>query len=156
MSIYASTEERQWRLNLITNPPKVSQMFSAEEWEHIVMNELIHKMPRSLGYNHSKEECENRSKRMRGSGNHQYGRVYSEDERQAHSDIMIKTCSRGESHCRYGIPWGDDEREKRRKWSKEAYKNRPNVKCIHCGAEMKPNLLARYHNEKCKMKDAII
>ena len=39
MNIYTDVE--QWRIDLITNPPRVSKMFSTEEWTHIVMNELL-------------------------------------------------------------------------------------------------------------------
>lgn len=39
MSIYSQVD--QWRLDLISNPPPASKMYSEEEWQHIVLNELV-------------------------------------------------------------------------------------------------------------------
>lgn len=98
----------------------------------------------------TEEQCHDRSERMTGSGNHQYGREYTQEERDKHSEIMRKASIKGKDHVRYGVSWSEEAKELRRKWSKDAYANRPNKECPHCGASMKPNLLARYHNDKCK------
>jgi hypothetical protein len=98
----------------------------------------------------SEAGCRNKSLAVMGDKNPNYERVWTSEERVRHSEIMSTAAARGPDHVRYGLPWNDEEREKRKQWSKEAYANRPNKVCPHCDAEMKPNLFARYHGDKCK------
>lgn len=73
---------------------------------------------------------------------------------QSHKDklkhVMKEKARRGDNHPNFGKTLSLDEREKLRISSKIAYAKRPLSKCQHCGAEMKSNLLARYHGDKCK------
>jgi group I intron endonuclease len=84
-----------------------------------------------------------------GKNNPSYGGL-SEEHKQTLSIVMKEKSRKGANHPNYGKQLTDEEREKRRQWSKEAYANRANLRCPHCGIEMKPNLYARYHGDKCK------
>jgi len=64
--------------------------------------------------------------------------------------VMREKASRGKDHPNFGKKLTDAEREALRISSSIAYANRKNQQCIYCGAEMKPNLIARYHNGNCK------
>lgn len=86
-----------------------------------------------------------------GDKNPMFGGL-SEEHKTTLSTAMKTSAKRGKEHPNYGVAWSDEEKEKRRQWSKEAYANRPNLKCPHCDKEMKPNLYARYHGDKCKLR----
>lgn len=71
MHIYCDTIE-QWRLDLIENPPKAAGVFSAEEWRHIVLNELIVEhisIKPFLGRKHTEETKRKMSKSALGNTN---------------------------------------------------------------------------------------
>jgi hypothetical protein len=162
MSIYASTEERQWRLNLINNPPRVSKMFSAEEWEHMVMNEFIFKISGMTGLKHTEEtksrwkgrktrlgaKLTEETKRKIGSAN---SRKHTDEHKRKVSESLIG------NQRRLGILHDEDTKLKIRNSMKllgaPHLSDRPRASCVHCGKTMDISNLAKYHNDKCKMKD---
>lgn len=98
----------------------------------------------------SEESKDNIRKAKLGPKNPMYGGL-TDNHKEKLKSIMKDKASRGEQHVNYGKSWSDEEKEKRRVWSKEAYAKRPPLKCPHCCKEMKPNLYARYHGDNCKL-----
>ena len=165
MNIYTDVE--QWRIDLIQNPPPASKLFGQEEWEHIVLNELLCNVPvvSMLGRHHTEEtkkliseankgkqsrlgaKLSDESKRKIGKAN---SHPHSEEHRKKVSESLIGNTRR------LGILHDEDTKARIRSSMKARgaphLSNRATGSCQHCGKTMDISNLARYHGDKCKDK----
>jgi len=161
MSIYIE----EWRLELLQNPPRSAQMFSQEEWEYIVLNELT---SASLFYGES-------------NGN------FGNPTEYKHSEYTRNLIS--DNNAKYwkgkNVPWAGSKRPDsveiaramglanngKTPWNKgltgvqtvsedtklkmslaKMGKPKPKIKCPHCGKEGGQPQMKQWHFDNCKRK----
>lgn len=166
MSIYP------WQQELLDNPPRVSQLYSPEEWEDIVLNELFE--PNTMkgeanswyGETHSEETKRILSEAKKGEANPWYGKKHSKEAKKKMSEAL-KGKREGEKNPNYGKKASEEtkrkigEAGKGRKHSEEAKRKisealkgnpKPKTTCPHCGKEGGNSAMKRWHFDKCKKK----
>lgn len=83
-----------------------------------------------------------------GINNPNYGNKWNEQQRLAARERAITQgfigCRKGSPAYNKGIPMSETQRAKLRK-------PKPKVSCIHCGKEVAPHILSRFHGAKCKL-----
>ena len=127
-----------WQQELLDNPPRVSQLYSPEEWEDIVLNELFE------------------PNIMVGEANSFYGKIHSEEAKRKISEakkgkIHSEEAKKKIGEAMKGKKLGPQSEEHKRKIS-EAKKGKPKSKimCPHCGKEGGVGTMHRWHFDKCK------
>lgn len=91
-----------------------------------------------------------------GELNPQYGRIWTESERQSHSELMKNSVKRGDKSPNYGKKLSPETISKKSATLQATYKQMAPICCLNCGKSMKKNLLSRYHGldgNKCKNKN---
>ena len=132
-----------WQQELLDNPPRASQLYSPEEWEDIVLNELFE--PNTMkGEAHplygkklsdetkkrmsearkGKPKSEEHKKKISGEGNPFYGKKHSEETRKRIAELSAER-AKGERNPMYGKKHSEEtkrkmsESQKGRKFSEE-------------------------------------
>lgn len=102
---------------------------------------------------HSEEFRRNQSLRMMGEKNSMYGKNHTTETRQKISENRSGKLV-GEDNHFFGKTHTDEVKKILSVQMTERMKGVPKKKysCVHCGGMFAPNMLNRYHNDKCKMK----
>ena len=157
MNIYSDVE--QWRIDLIQNPPNVSKMFSKEEWQHIVLNELLtmkeltgENNPNVNGHAQTDETREkiskNHAKYWKGKevpwkGNKRPDSVETA-RRMALGNIGRDPWNKGKT----GLQVCSDETKKKIGDANRRPKKR--IECPHCGKIGGEPQMIQWHFDNCK------
>ena len=77
------------------------------------------------------------------------GKTHTEETKR-----KLSEANKGKNNCNFGKSLPEDHRRKISEANSEAHKNKPFVKCIHCGHTGKGSVMYRWHNDNCTHKNA--
>jgi hypothetical protein len=157
----------QWQIDLITNPPKSASMYSKEEWEDIVKNELLkdggsqfrgEKNGNFYGHPQTEETrkkiSENHSKYWLGKNgdkHHAYGKARPDNIERMH---LLHEARKGVPSWNSGrtdLPKHSDDTKLKMSLAKKGMQQ-PIMECPHCKKIGKSNAMKRWHFDNCKVK----
>ena len=161
-----------WQQELLDNPPRASQLYSPEEWEDIVLNELFE--PNTMkGEAHplygkklsdetkkrmsearkGKPKSEEHKKKISGEGNPFYGKKHSEETRKRIAELSAER-AKGERNPMYGKKHSEETKKKMSETKKGVSIIQPKqkqVECPHCNKRGALNAMNRLHFDNCKL-----
>ena len=158
----------QWRKDLIDNPPKSALIYSPEEWEDIVKNELMkdggsqfrgEKNGNFLGHPHTEETkkkiSENHAKHWAGKTGNKHPSYGKERPDSIELAKKMGLANKGKPSWNAGrsdLPKHSDETKLKMSLAKKGMEQ-PIMQCPHCKKIGKSNAMKRWHFDNCKVKN---
>lgn len=157
----------QWQKDLIKNPPKSAKVYSKEEWEDIVRNELINDGGSQFRgekngnfYGHAqtdetrKKISKNNAKYWEGKTGKEHPSFGKERNDSIETARKMGLANKGKPSWNKGrldLPKHSDETKLKMSLAKKGMKQ-PTMKCPHCKKIGKSNAMKRWHFDNCKVK----
>lgn len=157
----------QWQKDLINNKPKSARVYTDEEWEHIVLNELMvdggsqfrgEKNGNFCGHPQTEETRKkisgNHAKYWAGKTgeqHHAYGKARPDSVEVAKK---MGSANKGKPSWNAGrsdLPKRSDETKLKMSLAKKGMEQ-PIMECPHCKKIGKSNAMKRWHFDNCKVK----